>query len=328
MADISADAYRAVANSPMAEELLPPMARAIGTIAEAEVLLSSTRALNAFLLGCFLYLSALLVARRQGRVLHWSAPLALASSYGFLLFSHNLYFLSALMFFPAFLMSMQKEHNPKIIGPAIFFASALFFLKGYEFATTFALLNFLVAVITLNDSLRKKIVWGFQAFSLTVAAFFFALLAHASLISSSFKEISIDKALSLILSTVGLRMGSTNGVPIPFSQEFYSAISLRLAEPAFSLVFFEISQGFVFLIMAVLGGFFWKQINLNARILLLGSPVVYLSWYIFAYQHIMWHPMYDWYLFATSVVYPLALVCANVSRRDIKGDPKGVILGG
>ncbi len=37
MADISADAHRAVANSPMAEELFPPMAQAITGIIEAEV---------------------------------------------------------------------------------------------------------------------------------------------------------------------------------------------------------------------------------------------------------------------------------------------------
>jgi len=37
MADISADAHRAVANSPMAEALFPPMAEAIGNIADAEV---------------------------------------------------------------------------------------------------------------------------------------------------------------------------------------------------------------------------------------------------------------------------------------------------
>jgi len=37
MADISADAHRAVANSPMAEALFPPMAEAIGNIPDAEV---------------------------------------------------------------------------------------------------------------------------------------------------------------------------------------------------------------------------------------------------------------------------------------------------
>jgi hypothetical protein len=37
MADISADAHRAVANSPMAEALFPPMAQAIGNIPDAEV---------------------------------------------------------------------------------------------------------------------------------------------------------------------------------------------------------------------------------------------------------------------------------------------------
>ena len=37
MADISADAHRAVANSPMAEALLPSMAEAIGSITDAEV---------------------------------------------------------------------------------------------------------------------------------------------------------------------------------------------------------------------------------------------------------------------------------------------------
>jgi len=37
MADISSDAHRAVANSPMAEQLFPPMAQAIGTIVDAEV---------------------------------------------------------------------------------------------------------------------------------------------------------------------------------------------------------------------------------------------------------------------------------------------------
>ena len=37
MADISADAHRAVANSPMAEALFPPMADAIGNIPDAEV---------------------------------------------------------------------------------------------------------------------------------------------------------------------------------------------------------------------------------------------------------------------------------------------------
>ena len=37
MADVSADAHRAVANSPMAEALLPPMAEAINSIVDAEV---------------------------------------------------------------------------------------------------------------------------------------------------------------------------------------------------------------------------------------------------------------------------------------------------
>lgn len=37
MADISADAHRAVANSPMAEALLPPMVEAINSIVDAEV---------------------------------------------------------------------------------------------------------------------------------------------------------------------------------------------------------------------------------------------------------------------------------------------------
>ena len=37
MADISADAHRAVANSPMAEALFPPMAQALGNIPDAEV---------------------------------------------------------------------------------------------------------------------------------------------------------------------------------------------------------------------------------------------------------------------------------------------------
>jgi len=37
MADISPDAYRAVANSPMAEELFPPVSQAIGSIVDAEV---------------------------------------------------------------------------------------------------------------------------------------------------------------------------------------------------------------------------------------------------------------------------------------------------
>lgn len=37
MADISVDAHRAVANSPMAQELFPPMAEAIGSIVDAEV---------------------------------------------------------------------------------------------------------------------------------------------------------------------------------------------------------------------------------------------------------------------------------------------------
>ena len=37
MADISADAHRAVAHSPMAEELFPPMVEAIGSIVDAQV---------------------------------------------------------------------------------------------------------------------------------------------------------------------------------------------------------------------------------------------------------------------------------------------------
>ena len=37
MADISAEAHRAVANSPMAEELFPPMEQAVGSITDAEV---------------------------------------------------------------------------------------------------------------------------------------------------------------------------------------------------------------------------------------------------------------------------------------------------
>jgi hypothetical protein len=46
--------------------------------------------------------------------------------------------------------------------------------------------------------------------------------------------------------------------------------------------------------------------------------IAYFSWYVFAYQHIMWHSQYDWLLFAVTIQLALLVVLGTRVRATIQ----------
>ena len=44
-----------------------------------------------------------------------------------------------------------------------------------------------------------------------------------------------------------------------------------------------------------------KMMSDTEKTIIVYGIIGYLSWYVFAYQHIMWHSMYDWYIFSLTL---------------------------
>jgi hypothetical protein len=283
---------------------------------ELRVFFSVLRVLNALALIGLIFVSSLWLADIRSNRMHWTIPVLIAGSSGIVYFSQNLYFLSSIFFVP--LIVLISRHAKPFHWTAIMIvaASLVFFLRGYEFATTYAVFNFMVASVVTPGRLRAKLLRGVAVFVMVVVGFILALLAHVALIViGSDGQVRPSSAFNSIAGA-GLRRGaSLDGVPIPFSQEFFLSMGSRLLEPAFSYVIFEISQGVVLGLALVCALIFWRRLGTESRLIIIFSPGVYVSWYLFGYQHIMWHSQYDWYIFAVGITVPLCLLIALNGRR-------------
>lgn len=222
---------------------------------------------------------------------------------GIALFSSNLYFQLWTFLLPlAAYPLLLRGHATQYLFAA-FVGSVVYFSIRYEFATTFAMLWILPVLIKGTSPSRL----GIGAFFASCLGFTLALTSHHIQVAGSL-GIGIGDASDLILSSMKLRTMSIEGVPVPFSSGFRWAIMDRYSWSGLSVPFVVIvpKTGFLlFFLLVSLTVREWRDVQI-----LVWAVLTYISWYVFAYQHIMWHAPYDSLLFAVTIQLAMLVVLA------------------
>ncbi|MCG7402266.1 MULTISPECIES: hypothetical protein [Caballeronia] len=298
----------------------------LNTEAKVDGMLAFLRYANAFLLTLFSCTFLMGFARRHGIRHHFATPFLVGGSAGFVFYSGNLYFFSALMLMPAAFIAWRAGQRARFPMLAIALVALPYFLRGYEFSTIIALLTALSACLFADGDGRARMRSGIRAFVAVVLAFVVAVIVQILLIRISVEGVtSLSSALKTAFATLGHRTMSTSGVPKPFGTDFLLAMRDRWNAVAFSLTpdGIRITELQVILLVMLAAAVRVRHALLSERAIFAYAFVSYASWYIFAYQHIMWHGMYEWYVFALTVslsfsllalVYIDRLVAACVTR--------------
>ena len=276
-----------------------------------DMLFGLLRLVNALVFSCLLCTFLFYFCKFQQLKHHFLVPFLVGGSAGFMFFSQNLYFVSALMLMPAALIAYQMCNKGCFSKVIVFVLGLVFFLRGYEFATIFALLTgFSAALFATGDWYKRAKVFAL-AFSLICAAFIVAILCHIILISAdSGWTLSVSDAAKQAFYNVQLRTSSINGVPVPLGPAFLHAMNERWSTTAFSIIQsgLKLTELDVLLLMALILVVRLKTMLPTEKMIVAYGGLGYLSWYVFAYQHIMWHQMYEWYIFSLTMGLAFSLL--------------------
>lgn len=276
-----------------------------------DMLFGLLRLANALLFSCLLCTFLFYFCKFQQLKHHFLVPFLVGGSAGFMFFSQNLYFVSALMLMPAALIAYQMCNKGCFSKVIVFVLGLVFFLRGYEFATIFALLTgFSAALFATGDWVKRAKVFAL-AFSLICAAFIVAILCHIILISAdSGWALTVSDAAKQAFYNVQLRTSSIKGVPVPLSPAFLNAMNERWSTTAFSIIQsgLKLTELHVLLLMALVLVVRLKTMRPTEKMIVAYAVFGYLSWYVFAYQHIMWHQMYEWYIFSLTMGLAFSLL--------------------
>ncbi|EGF32117.1 hypothetical protein IMCC9480_2930 [Oxalobacteraceae bacterium IMCC9480] len=242
---------------------------------------------------------------------NFAIPILIGGSAGFLFYSQNLYFVSALMLMPATLISFQLINGNKPSKKIVFLLGTMFFLKGYEFATVFTLLTAFSAAVFSNGNWEDRIKAFLIVFGIICLSFLFSISIHIAIISADSGWIlSTKESADMAFASLQIRTKSLNGVPFPLSSRFVDAMNERWSATAFSLTKDGMKLTEMNVIMLI--GFFTilrLRVMSNVEKIIIAYGVLgYLSWYLLAYQHIMWHRMYDWYIFSLTLGLSFSLL--------------------
>ena len=232
--------------------------------------------------------------------------LLLAWCAGHILFSQNLYFVEFTLLLPlGFLALAYNRVSEPIIITTLLALSIVNFLCRYEFATVF---SFLVVLPVLSfdpdKSMRVKARKAGLYFATTVLGFCIAVAIHIHLVAVDL-GIPLKDAPAIAFGNAAMRtMSLEEGVPAPFSFEFLRLITKSLRQPVLSIPHFPIliSKMSVVLALVVILVVHIKDRRYARAAIIAWAFVAYLSWFVFAYQHLMVHAMdglfYDNLLFA------------------------------
>ena len=231
---------------------------------------------------------------------------------GIALFASNLYFMAWTLLTPLLCFPLLVSGHKKAYVISALFFSALYFSVRYEFATTFALMWVLPILILPLKTGRIDTKTGLLSFAAVCLGFILALLAHHFSIALE-KQISIADAAGLIFENTAMRMVTLEDVPPPFSPEFFKSMVLRWVWNGFTVPLFfyapKIAVLLVFLILLL------RTKDMTFRRLFLWALIAYLSWYVVAYQHIVFHEMYDSLLFAATIQLVFLVYATNYFKN-------------
>lgn len=256
------------------------------------------------------------LGRECGTFSWFLATLLIASSAGLAIFSHNLYF-----FIPALLLpfGISTLGYGRLSRGALFLlilpAAVLNFLCRYEFTTTFAVLATVpFFAFRPNDSLADKLKHAATAFVATIAGFVIAFTIHIGLAAQELG--GIQAALFSVVERVAYRTLSVEEVVPPFSSAFFGTLRTRWSNSGLALPYSAVSVSEIgVLALYCVVPLFLRPAGWRVFALWGIGLFAYGSWYVFAYQHILWHGMYDWLIFSISIVPVLAVFMARLGTR-------------
>lgn len=291
------------------------LAKIIGLKTEKELdnYLEFLRGINALLFSYFIVSIIFLFCRKYNYKASFTIPFLIGGLHGFVYFSQNLYFASALLLLPAFYISAQlakQKEKQQFNGYVTYIFGCLYFLRGFEFSTIYALITAFTATLFTDGDLKQKLNSGLKAFSIICVSFISSLIIQATVIAFH-DQLPIQESISSILHKVKHRNLSISDVPAPFSQAFFETMKWRGNLSAFSLTDNTpaLSQFNIMILMAISFFIRIKKISFNEFLIYFYAFFGYASWYIFAYQHIMWHNMYDWYIFSLTFGISFCMLC-------------------
>ena len=253
-------------------------------------------------------------------------PILIVLNSGFVLYSQNLYFISAVYVLPLAVLSSELLKKNSYSFFSVLVCGFLAFLRGYEFATLFALLVAFVCFYFKEGDLESKLKSSIKGFFITVLSFAIITLIHIFLIwhYENF-PITLMQAFETFTNPIKIRSLSIDGVPPPLSLGFFGHFyRVWLYDLGFS--FFQAGDIKVgsdhnfgipqIAILIVYMHLFWhriKKADLDECSIFAYSLFGYISWYIFAYQHIMGHGgMYNYFIFSFSVMLGFSMLLITI----------------
>lgn len=288
-------------------------------------LFRTARAINAALLAFFTVATALMLTSAWKLNNDWIIPVFFSSSTGWLLFSQNLYHMLWLGWMVTAFVTYSTlndlgKHKTLLISTTL---STIVFLRGYEFATVFCLISSGLAFILQKEhELKDRVIAFFETFLSIFLGFIIALTIHSFAITSQI-DISFSDSLDKILASTKLRLQSMTYVQWPLSSEFYAHLNSVWNESGltFSSKHF-LSKGFMLFaaigLILIFNNLLKERSSIYSAIIL--AMIAYSSWYIAAYQHIMYHYFFDTIIFANTIgffsIFP-AMHLLQVFRKKI-----------
>ena len=124
--------------------------------------------------------------------------------------------------------------------------------------------------------------------------------------------IPLAEASGYVLSNMNKRLASLDGVPLPLTPGFFALMGARWSHTGWALPMLVEIKKLSFLLLFVWS--FWALRGTKAWRVLIWAGLAYASWYVFAYQHIMWHYLYDSLLFALTLQMALVVIWSDRLR--------------
>lgn len=272
---------------------------------QIDVFLAALRFINALLLALILSIFFRRILRDYRLGCAPLVPILLSSLAGLVFFAQNLYFISPIFYAPFAFSAIAAGRWKNWALYASFTAlSFLNFSRGYEFATTYTINCVFSALCFTRGSNRHLIRVGIAIFASVCLGFLIAAIDHVLIVCHAIGRSSLRAGAELAFSSLTQRTASFDNVPVPFTTQFFDVIRGRMGDTAFVFPWFrewKLTEGNVFAIATIALLVRFHRLTRLEKLIFAWAPLSYVSWYVFGYQHIMWHFMYEWNIFAATI---------------------------
>lgn len=231
---------------------------------------------------------------------------------GIALFSSNLFICFWAMSTPLFCSLFLRKNISAIYYFFFpFFLSYLYFSIHYLFASTFAILFYLP--IFFDEKIRtKENTIKFILISLGVSCGFLTeVINHINFVAEKL-HINNIQSFNSIFETARIRLLSLTGVSSPFGLSFFKDMIVRLSSDGIKIPLLGSLSKMFFLITLL---YIYKKNLCNMRNVCIWSFLAYFSCYLFSYQHIMIHDIYDPLIFSITIQLGVFLFFASFLKR-------------